>query len=146
MGPTIPLTLLRVYVASITFLLDIQIGISLISKWQLLPMLERGKHICHKKVSTRHSLNKVWDTRFVLVKPVVQPYHRAPNTFKNVIIIPMLSRPKSVLPTTPTLRFRNNPWFYILLVKKNFEIKIAISYMFLIYSKERFKVHNAFTL
>ncbi len=53
LGPTVSFPLLRVYVASITTSLpDVQIGVSLIFYWQLLPMLEKPKQICHTKVST----------------------------------------------------------------------------------------------
>ncbi len=61
MGPTIPPPLLTVPLAYITTSLpDVQLDISLISYWQLLLMLEKGKQTaCHTKVSTKHSLNKV---------------------------------------------------------------------------------------
>ncbi len=39
----------------------------------MLSMLERGKHTCHTRVSTIHSVNTVWDTKFVLLIPVIQP-------------------------------------------------------------------------
>ncbi len=48
------------------------IGINWISYWQLLTMLVKGKQTCHTKVSTIDSLNKVWDTQFVLMIPVIQ--------------------------------------------------------------------------
>ncbi len=65
MVPTVPSPLLNVSVISIpTYLLDLLIGISLISYWQLLFMLENGKQTCHSEVSTNHSLRKVWGTKF----------------------------------------------------------------------------------
>ncbi len=36
--------------------------------------ISKDKQTCHTKVSSKHSLNKVWDTKSELVKPVVQPY------------------------------------------------------------------------
>ncbi len=37
-------------------------------------VLVKGKQTCHSKVSTKHPLNKVGDTKFVLVIPVVHPH------------------------------------------------------------------------
>ncbi len=33
----------------------------------------KGKQTSHTKVSTIHSINKILETKFILVKPVVQP-------------------------------------------------------------------------
>ncbi len=47
-----PSTLIMV---CITSLQGVQLGISLIAYWQLLPMLVKGKQTCHTKVSTIHT-------------------------------------------------------------------------------------------
>ncbi len=41
---------------------------------RLLTMLVKGKQTCHTKVSSKHSLNKVSDTKSGLVKPVVHSF------------------------------------------------------------------------
>ncbi len=33
-----------------------------------------GKHICHTKVGTKHSLNNDGDAKFVPIKPAIQSY------------------------------------------------------------------------